>query len=47
MELLNQIHQELKQFIEDELYDKLIKAIPTITYIINIIAKIDVTLSFV
>lgn len=33
--------------IEDELFDKLIEAIPIVTKLMNMIGKIDVTLSFV
>ena len=44
--LMDSINQELKLIIEDELFDKLSDAIPAVNVLLDLIAKVDVTLCF-
>ena len=44
---MNSIHQELKLIIEDELFDIIGEAIGPVTALMDVIAKVDLTLSFV
>ena len=46
MQLMNSIHQELKLIIEDELFDKIKCVMPSVGVFMNLIGKMDVTLSF-
>lgn len=45
--LFDSVHSELKMIVEDEIFERLSAALPTIGQLINLVAKIDVTLSFV
>ena len=45
--LFDSVHSELKMIVEDEIFERLSVALPTISQLINLVAKIDVTLSFV
>ena len=44
--LMDSINQELKFIIEDELFDKLSDSIPAVNVLLDLIGKVDVTLSF-
>ena len=43
---MDSINQELKLIIEDELFDKLSDSIPAVNVLLDLIGKVDVTLSF-